>query len=104
MILNNFIILINNLFRFSISISETLYPHLHYYVLSLIYMDLSLKEIPRHVLNDLTNFIYQTYFNRLPNSLLISQAFIMKYPEYGKKFGLSEINKMIEDGIKRGNF
>jgi hypothetical protein len=40
----------------------------------------------------------------LPNSLLIAQAFILKYQNHGKKCGLSAINKAIEDGIKRGLF
>ena len=65
---------------------------------------MSSHKINEPVLNDLTSFISQTYSENLPNSLLIAQAFIIKYPEYGKKFGLSEINKMIEDGIKRGLF
>lgn len=65
---------------------------------------MSSKKILVPVSNDLTSFIYKTYPNSVPNSLLIFQAFILKYPEYGKEFGLSEINKMIEDGIKRGLF
>jgi hypothetical protein len=55
-------------------------------------------------LNDITTFISQTYSENLPNSLLVAQLFILKYPDYGKEFGLSAINKMIEDGIKRGLF
>jgi len=60
---------------------------------------MSSNKIPRSVLNDLTSFISQTYSENLPNSLLVAQAFILKYPDYGKEFGLSEINKIIEDGI-----
>ncbi|BBL64766.1 hypothetical protein MmazTMA_17430 [Methanosarcina mazei] len=46
----------------------------------------------------------KTYYGRLPNSLLIAQAFIMKYPDYGRGYVFSLINKVIEDGIKEGIF
>jgi len=62
------------------------------------------QKINDPVLNDLTSFIAKKYHNSLPNSLLIAQAFIIKYPEYGRKFGLSEVNKMTEDGIKHGHY
>jgi len=65
---------------------------------------MSSTGIPELVWNDLISFISQTYSDSLPNSLLIAQAFILKYPDHGKEFGLSAINKMIEDGIKRGLF
>ncbi len=61
-------------------------------------------KIPEKVFDDLGRFISKNYPNYLPNSLLIAQAFILKYQDYGKKFGLSAINKAIEDGIKRGLF
>lgn len=60
--------------------------------------------IPQNVYDDLSNFISKTYSGRLPNSLIIAQAFIMKYPEYGREYGLSSINSVIVDGIKRGLF
>jgi hypothetical protein len=44
------------------------------------------------------------YLKDLPNSLIIAQAFLIKYPEYGREFGLAAINDAIEDGIKRGIF
>lgn len=56
------------------------------------------------VFDDLVSFISATYSNELPNSLLIAQAFILKYPVYGRKYGLPVINKAIEDGIKQGLF
>jgi|CZCB01.1.fsa_nt_gi hypothetical protein len=62
------------------------------------------QKISDLVLNDLISFISKTYSNDLPNSLLIAQAFILKYPDYGNEFGLSEINYIIEDGIKHGLF
>ena len=61
-------------------------------------------KIPEQVLIDLTRFISKNYQNNLPNSLLIAQAFILKYQDYGREFGLSAINYAIEDGIKRGYF
>lgn len=48
---------------------------------------------------DLINFIVTNYQKDLPNSLLIAQAFILKYQDYGREFGLPAINKAIEDGI-----
>jgi hypothetical protein len=56
------------------------------------------------VIEDLNSFISSNYPNYLPNSLLIAQAFILKYQNYGKEFGLTVINKAIEDGIKQGLF
>jgi hypothetical protein len=61
-------------------------------------------KIPQSVFDDLCRFISKNYPNYLPNSLLIAQAFILKYSDYGKEFGLSEINYVIEDGIKHGLF
>ena len=65
-----------------------------------------LISIPQNVLEDLTKFVSQThkYNGRLPNSLLIAQAFIMKYPDYGREYGLSAINSAIEYVIKDGFF
>ena len=62
------------------------------------------QKISDLVFNDLTSFISKTYSRDLPNSLIIAQAFILKYPDHGNEFGLSEINYIIEDGIKRGLF
>ena len=61
-------------------------------------------KVPEKVLYDLKGFINKNYPNYLPNSLLIAQAFILKYQNYGREFGLSAINYAIEDGIKHGNF
>ena len=49
--------------------------------------------------DDLISFIFANYSKKLPNSLLIAQAFILKYPQYGKKYGLPTINKAIEEYI-----
>jgi hypothetical protein len=54
-------------------------------------------QIPEHVIIDLTRFISATYQHDLPNSLLIAQAFILKYPDHGRKYGLPIINRTIED-------
>ena len=60
--------------------------------------------LSEQVLNDLNRFIRERYRKPLPNSLLIAQAFILEYPEYGKVFDFSAINYAIEDGIKQGLF
>jgi hypothetical protein len=60
--------------------------------------------IPQHVIDDLIRFFAEWYSKELPNSLLIAQEFILKYPDYGKEYGLPVINKAIEDGIKQGLF
>lgn len=54
--------------------------------------------------DDLISYISANYSNHLPNSLLIAQAFILKYPQYGRKYGLSVINRAIEDYIKSESF
>jgi hypothetical protein len=61
-------------------------------------------RLPEHVFDDLTRFISYNYPKNLPNSLLIAQAFILRYPVYGKEYGLPVINKAIEDGIKQDLF
>lgn len=61
-------------------------------------------KIPQYAIDDLDRFIFANYQKNLPNSLLMAQAFILKYPYHGKNYGLSIINKTIEDGIKEGLF
>jgi hypothetical protein len=56
-----------------------------------------LLKVPEHVIEDLTRFISENYRDNLPNSLLIAQAFILKHSDYGRKYGLSEITKVIDD-------
>jgi hypothetical protein len=51
--------------------------------------------LPEHVLNNLVRFISNNYHKNLPNFLLIAEAFILKYPNYGKDYGLPAINKAI---------
>lgn len=60
--------------------------------------------LPKNVFNYLIRFISCKYQKPLPNSLLIAQAFILQYPEYGKEYGLPAINYAIEDGLKQGLF
>jgi hypothetical protein len=62
------------------------------------------KILPEHVLDDIIRYINCKYQNPLPNSLIIAQAFILQYPEYGREFGLPIINKAIEDCIKQDLF
>jgi hypothetical protein len=59
-------------------------------------------KLPDCVFNDLIRFINRRYQTNLPNSLLIAQTFILKYPDYGKEFGLSPINYVIEELINQG--
>jgi hypothetical protein len=61
-------------------------------------------KFPGHVMNDLTRFISTMYSYNLPNSLLIAQEFILRYPNHGRKYGLSSINSAVEDLIKQGIF
>ena len=60
--------------------------------------------ISEQLLYDLKRFFAKRYGFYLPNSLLIAQEFILRYPDHGKEFGLSAINYLIEDGIKQGLF
>ena len=60
--------------------------------------------LPEHVLYDLIRFINDKYQRQLPHSLLIAQAFILAYQDYGREFGLTIINKAIEEGINQGLF
>lgn len=62
------------------------------------------SSVPQNVYDDLSNFISKTYNRDLPNTLIIAQAFILKYPAYGREYGLSTINSVIEEGIKHGLF
>jgi hypothetical protein len=61
-------------------------------------------KIPQSVFEDLIRYICVIYTSNLPNSLLIAQGFILKYPGYGKEFGLSAINYAIEEGVNEGLF
>ena len=61
-------------------------------------------KVPEYVFDDLYRFISKNYSNNLPNSLLIAQAFILAHQDYGTEFGLTAINKAIEDGIMQGLF
>jgi hypothetical protein len=60
--------------------------------------------VQEHLLNDLRRFIVKRYPFYLPNSLLIAQEFILIHQNYGREFGLSTINYVIEDGIKQGRY
>ena len=57
---------------------------------------------PNYILDDLRMFISENYHLKLPHSLLIAQAFILRCPKYGKKFGLPTINSIIEEWMKQG--
>jgi hypothetical protein len=68
------------------------------------YFYLSQKILPQHVFDEVIRFISGTYFFYLPNSLLIAQAFILKYPAYGREYGLSTINKAVEYAMSNDYF
>ena len=57
-------------------------------------------SVADQVLIDLSRFIDENYHKDLPNSLIIAEAFIMKYQEYGRRYGLSMINYTVENLIK----
>jgi hypothetical protein len=61
-------------------------------------------KLPKHAFNDLIRFIHEKYQGQLPNSLIVAQAFILEYRDYGREYGLPAINKAIEDGINQGLF
>lgn len=52
--------------------------------------------IPNYILEDLRTFISENYHIHLPHSLLIAQAFCLKFTEYGKSFGVSAISDAVE--------
>lgn len=62
------------------------------------------KTIPQELFYDLSMFISQNYSDSMPNSLLIAQAFILNFQDYGREFGLAAINKAVEEGIEKGLF
>ena len=52
--------------------------------------------IPNYVLDDINRFIHENYQDPLPHSLLISQAFCLRFKNYGNEFGVSEISDAVE--------
>jgi hypothetical protein len=61
-------------------------------------------NVPEGVFDDLTRFISKNYPNRLPNSLLIAQEFILRHQNYGRELGLHAICFAIDEGLKHGFF
>jgi hypothetical protein len=57
------------------------------------------STLPRDVLDDLFKFI-STYYH-LPHPLLIAQAFCLKHPKHGRKYGLTTITEAAEFVIKQ---
>lgn len=63
---------------------------------------MSLLKNPYNLNNDLISFIIANYpTQKLPNSLLIAQAFILKNPQYGYEYGLTAVNRAIEAIIRK---
>jgi hypothetical protein len=52
--------------------------------------------IPKYVLDDIDRFIHENYHYSLPHSLLIAQAFCLRFKGYGNEFGVSEITDDVE--------
>jgi hypothetical protein len=55
--------------------------------------------VPKYVLDDINEFIYENYVNfhlSLPHSLIIAQAFCLRFKEYGNDFGVSVIADAVE--------
>jgi hypothetical protein len=52
--------------------------------------------IPECVLDDINRFIHENYRYSLPHSLLIAQAFCLRFKDYGNDFGVSEITDAVE--------
>ena len=44
-------------------------------------------SLPKNAWSDLEHFILTSYIDCLPNSLLVTQDFKMKYQKYRKEFG-----------------
>lgn len=61
---------------------------------------MTLLTLPECVYIDLRKFINTNYSDKLPHSLLIAQAFILKHQEHGKEFGLSAIANEVEFMVK----
>jgi hypothetical protein len=52
--------------------------------------------VPQYVLDDINRFINRNYQHSLPHSLLIAQAFCLRFKNYGNEFGVSEITNAVE--------
>lgn len=57
---------------------------------------MSQSMVPKYVLDDLDKFISENYRKPLPHPLIISQAFCLRYKDYGKSFGMPAITCAIE--------
>jgi len=53
------------------------------------------NKLPDKVFDDLTKLISENHPKNVPHSLIVAQAFIMKYPDYGKKYDLSQISHAV---------
>jgi len=53
------------------------------------------NKLPDKVFDDLTKLISENHPKNVPHSLIVAQAFIMKYPDCGKKYDLSQISHAV---------
>jgi hypothetical protein len=58
-------------------------------------------KYPDQMMDDLREFIDKNYRGGLPHSLLIAEAFMLRYPDYGNQYGLTEIHAAVESLIKQ---
>jgi hypothetical protein len=52
--------------------------------------------VPKYVLDDLRKFIAENYHVVLPHSILIAQAFCLRFNKYGMEFGVCAISDTVE--------
>lgn len=52
--------------------------------------------VPKYVLDDINEFILVNYHGSLPHSLIIAQAFCLRFNNYGNDYGVSEITEAVE--------
>ena len=61
-----------------------------------IFFTISQLIFPKYVLDDLGKFISNNYHKSLSHSLIIAQAFCLRFKEYGNNFGVSAITDAVE--------
>lgn len=54
------------------------------------------NTLPDYVFDDIIKFLSEYYPHNVPHSLIVAQAFILKYQDYGNKYDLSQISDAVE--------
>jgi hypothetical protein len=52
--------------------------------------------VPKYVLDDINEFMHVNYHYSLPHSLIVAQAFCLRFQNYGNDFGVSEITDAVK--------